>query len=124
LEQMTISAPFDGVVEKVDIHPGETPDPNRHSSIFVVKNDILWVNAYLPTAVTLKLKVGDELDVRYKDTSDVVKGKVIFLSPRADAASEQRRVKLEIANTGLMPSGQTVNVVLPLNLGGAAADGK
>jgi multidrug efflux system membrane fusion protein len=112
VEQMAVVAPFDGVVERIELQVGETPDGQK-AAVTVVKNDVLWVNVNLPTAMTLKLKAGDELDVKYKDTSDTVKGKVIFLSPFADAASETRLVRLEVQNTLGLPAGLGVVVAPP-----------
>lgn len=110
VEQMTLTAPFDGVVEKIDLKPGETPEVQRFA-LTLVDNTPVWVNVFLPTRVTLKLKVGDELEVRYKDTDEVTKGRVIMLSPVADAGSEQRLVRLELPNEKELPSGLGVTVM-------------
>jgi multidrug efflux system membrane fusion protein len=120
VEQMTVRAPFDGVVEKIDLSEGETPDAQK-PAIYVVKNDVLWVNVNLPTSLALKLKMGDELDVRYKDLDQTVKGKVIFLSPFADAASETRIVRLELSNAGNLPAGLSVAVLTPGSVAGTAS---
>jgi RND family efflux transporter MFP subunit len=112
VEQMTLSAPIDGVVERVDLDPGETPDMQR-PAFAVVNNSPLWINVFLPTSVTIKFKKGDNLNVTYKDTGEAVKGKVIFLSPVADAASESRLVRLELANPNDLPSGLAVQVEVP-----------
>lgn len=120
LEQMTVTAPFDGLIEKIDLSEGETPDAQK-PAVFVVKNDQLWVNVNLPTSLALKLKMGDELEVKYKDLDQTVKGKVIFLSPFADAASETRVVRLEIGNPGNLPAGLSVAVLTPGSLSGGTA---
>jgi RND family efflux transporter MFP subunit len=110
VEQMTLMAPFDGVVEKIDLKPGETPEVQRFA-LTLVDNTPVWVNVFLPTRVALKLKVGDELEVRYKDIDEVVRGKVIMLSPVAEAASETRLVRLELPNEKELPSGLGVTVM-------------
>lgn len=117
VEQMTVTAPFDGTIEKIDLQLGETPDQQK-PAIMVVKNDVLYVGVSLPTGVALKLKSGDELDVRYKDLGTTVKGKVIFLSPFADAASETRLVRLEVPNGQGLPAGLAVSVSVPEAISG------
>lgn len=109
VEQMTLTAPFDAVVEKIDLKPGETPEVQRFA-LTLVDNTPVWVNVFLPTRVALKLKVGDSLEVRYKDVDEVVMGKVIMLSPVADAGSEQRLVRLELPNEKELPAGLGVVV--------------
>lgn len=122
VEQMTLTAPFDGVVEKVDLKVGETPEPQR-SALTLVDNRRLWVNVFLPTSVTLQLRVGEELEVRYKDVGERVTGRVIFLSPVADAASQTRLVRLEVENTLGLPSGLGVLVMAADPGRGAEAGG-
>ncbi|MFN4242855.1 MAG: efflux RND transporter periplasmic adaptor subunit [Tepidisphaerales bacterium] len=112
VEQMTLTAPFDGVVEKVDLKVGETPEAQR-SAVVLVDNSKLWVNVFLPTSVTLGLRPGDALEVRYKDVDERATGKVMFLSPVADAASQTRLVRLELENTAGLPSGLGVLVMAP-----------
>lgn len=110
VEQMTLTAPFDGVVEKIDLKVGETPEVQRFA-LTLVDNSKVWVNVYLPTSLALRLKVGDELEVRYKDVEKAVRGRVILLSPVADAASQTRLVRLELPNEGGLPSGLGVTVM-------------
>lgn len=110
VEQMTLTAPFDGIVDKIDLKIGETPETQRFA-VQVVSNAPVWVNVYLPSSVALNLKLGDSLDVKYKDLNKTVAGKVIKLSPVADAASETREVRLELANPEGLPSGLGVTVM-------------
>lgn len=112
VEQMTCVAPFDGIVERIDLKPGETPEQQRFA-VTVVNNSPLWVSVYLPTKVAINMKLGEELTVKYKDVDDVVKGKIIKLAPRADAASETREVRLEVPNPKNLPSGLSVLVMAP-----------
>jgi RND family efflux transporter MFP subunit len=110
VQQMTLVAPFDGIVEKIDFEVGEIPDQQK--AISIVKNDALWVDVYMPTGVALRLRDGDELPVKYKDTGEETKGKVILLSPVADAASETRLVRIEVPNPAGLPSGLAVSVTV------------
>lgn len=112
VEQMTVAAPFDGIVERIDLKVGETPDQQR-PALYIVKNDMLHVTVPLPTGVALRLKMGDVLDVKYRDIEETVKGKVTFLSPFADAASETLLVRLELANPKGLPAGLGVSVLVP-----------
>lgn len=112
VDQMTLKAPFDGLVEKIELQLGETPDQQR-AAVYVVKNDVLHINVDLPTSLALKLKLGDDLLVKYKDTGETVKGKVTFRSPVADAPSETLRIRLEVANSNGLPAGLVVQVFAP-----------
>ncbi len=112
IEMMQLAAPFDGIVERIDLREGEIAEESK-PAVFVVRNDPLWVNANLPTAQAAALQVGDSLDVTYVDVGQTVSGKVIFLSPVADAASDTRRVKLEVPNPEGRPSGLNVSVSPP-----------
>lgn len=110
VEQMTIRAPFDGVIQKIDFEVGEIPDAQQQKSVTVVKNDSVWINVFIPTATALKLKLGDSLAVRYKDSGEEAKGKVIHLAPVADAASDTRLVRVEVPNPKGLPAGLAVTV--------------
>lgn len=120
VEQMTLTAPFDGIVEKIDLKVGETPEVQRFA-LTLVDNSKVWVNVYLPTSVALRLNLGDELDVRYKDVEKAVRGRVILLAPVADAASQTRLVRLELPNESGLPSGLGVTVMAGSAAGRSAA---
>lgn len=103
IEEMTLVSKIDGIVEKVDLHVGETADPTK-PAVTIVKNDPLWVELYLPTAASRQLKIGQELPVRYANdaAAPLRSGRIIFMSPLADAGADRQLVRLEMDNK---PSG-------------------
>jgi hypothetical protein len=85
----------------------------------VVKNDPLWVEFFLPTMQSSKLKVGQQLEVRYPDQQQWAAAKVIYKAPVADAASDTQKMRLELANPNMTDTGLQVLVRLPANVGPA-----
>jgi multidrug efflux pump subunit AcrA (membrane-fusion protein) len=114
IDQEKIVAPFDGIVQKLNVEKGEMADPqNRDGALTVVKNDPLWVEMHLPTAAALRLQPNEILQVRYADHGEWKPAKVILLDPQADAASDTERVRLELPNPTQQVSGLQVQVKLP-----------
>jgi multidrug resistance efflux pump len=120
VENMTLTSPIDGVVEKLVNRVGETTNPEPdHPAIIVVQNDPLWVVMYLPNRVVDHVKADDTFYVRYNDKQDWKPAKVQFISPVADAKSFRRLVRLEMPNKEMIAGGHEVSVKLP---GRLAAD--
>jgi len=114
VDEEKLLSPIDGVVQKLNVGPGEMADPqNREGAIVVVKNDPLWAEMHLATQQALQLKMGQPLQVQYAGQSDWKPAKVIFLDPQADAASDTQLVRLELPNPSGAPSGLQVQVKLP-----------
>jgi len=61
-EQMTMTSPIDGTVERLDLLPGEVPEFGKPTCI-VVANTPLWVNAFVPAEKSNHLRAGMELPV-------------------------------------------------------------
>jgi multidrug resistance efflux pump len=120
--QKKLLAPISGIVSKVELHPGEGTDLTKPAGIQIVQNDPLWVEVDIPWQKADALRMGQTLDVRYTDPADRgewMQAKVIAMSPIADAASNQRPVRLELPNKNLRESGLQVQVKLPDNLAAA-----
>ncbi len=101
LEELNVCAPFDGYVSEILKEPGESVD-ERESVIRMVKLNPLKVYFDCPISLAGMIKVGDEFEVRPAEKRWRPQvGKVIFVSPSADAASQTFKVKLEIANNRL-----------------------
>jgi RND family efflux transporter MFP subunit len=116
IDRMQISSPIDGIIEDVLLKKGEVVDPQK-PVIIVVKNDPLWVEAFLPISVSMKLKIEQELQVKYDFEDKPRKAKVIFLNPVADASAGVQMVRLELPNPEGKFAGMQVTVYPP----GAAA---
>lgn len=118
VELMQLPSTIDGIVQRVDVKEGEIADPgqtNRPACV-VVKNDPLKVEVFLPTAVTGKLKKGQELEVQYPGSTDWEKAKITFFDPVADAGSGMRKLHLELPNPTQRESGWQVQVKVPENV--------
>lgn len=106
-----LKAPIDGVVDQLTVATGENVEANK-PVIRLVSTETLWIDAAVPTGQTLKLKIDDKAWVRSKleGFSKPIVGKIIFLASVADAASDTRPVRIEIANTQNLPAGGHVIV--------------
>jgi RND family efflux transporter MFP subunit len=120
IEKMKLLAPVDGIVKEINLQEGEVVDPNKpDGALTLVTNNPLWVEVKVPSAQALKLKTGDTALVAYQnDPDNWLKGKIIFLDPEVDAASDKQTVRLELNNDQNKVSGLWVSVRFP-SAGGA-----
>lgn len=101
VERLRLTAPFDGVVDTVLVDLGQSLQESE-KAIRIVDIDPLWLDVDTPTDETVRrrTKPGDEawilIDLAGK--AEVVKGKVIEVSPTADASSRTRKVRIEVPN--------------------------
>lgn len=83
LEELTIEAPIDAVVEAVDLQPGDLVAPNA-PVLSLVDDGHLWVRAYVPED-RLNLDVGRRVAVRVDSFPDrTFAGHVSFISREAE----------------------------------------
>jgi RND family efflux transporter MFP subunit len=119
IARMQVTAQSDGVVQKIDASPGEVADPQKPSMVVVV-NDPLFVEVNLPSRMTLGMKVGETMQVRYLDEPGKWReAKVVFFDPVADASVGRQMVRLEMPNAEQRRAGQEIAVKLPANLAAA-----
>jgi multidrug efflux system membrane fusion protein len=106
-----LKAPIDGFVDQLSVAVGENVEANK-PVIRLVATETLWIDTAVPTGQTLKLKLGDAAWVKSKlaGYEKPVVGKIIFLASVADAASDTRPVRVEIANSQTLPAGGHVVV--------------
>jgi len=114
VDQKKLLSPIDGIVAKVDIHPGDGADLTK-PAIQVVQIDQLWVEVDIPSARTKQLKLNQELMIRYMDEDTWQKASIIFLTPYANAGSNTRHVRLTMSNPNGREAGLPVMVQLPDN---------
>jgi len=123
---MRIHSPIDGRVENVQVEVGESVD-RLTPVVRVVQTDPLWVDVAVPAAVAARLQPGQpatarvnparydpkltdkDFPLRYKLRT----GKIKHISTVADAASNTRRVRVELPNPENVPAGLHVLVELP-----------
>lgn len=123
LDELTIRAPSAGVVEAVDLQPGDLVALNA-PVLTLLAAENLWVRAYIPED-RLDLKVGDELKLRVDAYPQRrFSGRVAFISRQAEftpsniQTPEERvkqmfRVKIRIeGERGELRAGMSVDVFL------------
>jgi multidrug resistance efflux pump len=116
IDQMQINSPINGIVEKINVGPGEMADPqSRDGAIVVGQWDPLWLEVHLPSSQASQLKLGDKLQVKY-DGADWQAAKIIYFE-KVDAASDTEMVRMELANpnNARLP-GLHMQVRLPQNV--------
>jgi RND family efflux transporter MFP subunit len=113
LDRMRLISPISGKVEQLFLHKGESAEALA-KVVRVVKTDVLWADAPVPLAIARMLKVSDRALVEFPQTDGkAVEGKIIFMAAVADAASDTRTVRVEVANSTDRPAGERVKVRFP-----------
>jgi len=119
IAQMELRSPIDGVVAEVYRGVGEEPDTPKpwkgkkfpaKGVLRVVKIDPLWIDVNAPNPVAGHLRKGQTVKVRFRASrrpgkgpepaGPVQDGKIIFIAPEWDAASNTRIVRVEVPNPG------------------------
>ncbi|MDP9175142.1 MAG: efflux RND transporter periplasmic adaptor subunit [Planctomycetota bacterium] len=115
IEKMKLLSPLDGIVEKINVNPGEIADPARpHGVMTLVRTQPLWVDFHVKSAKAAKLKLGQTLWASYVNEPDKwIAGTVIYFDPVVNATVDEQVVRLELKNDEGKPAGWMVNVRLP-----------
>jgi membrane fusion protein YbhG len=80
-KELQIVAPSDGVVESLDLQPGDLTAPGG-PVMSIMESDELWVRAYLPERY--HLKIGQTVPVTVDAFPDQLTGEVTFISRQAE----------------------------------------
>ncbi len=97
-ERMTLRAPGSGIVEAIEIDPGEFAESAR-PIVRIVAVDPVVVEAALPISATAGVRTGDDAEVLIPGIESPQRaGVVSFVSSLGDAASGTRMVRIEVAN--------------------------
>ncbi len=107
-----IEAPFDGIVESIVMDVGQTVE-SPQPVLRIVNVDQLWIDLPVPTHQTITLNLAPNTPAwAMLDLPDtpVLKGRVLYVSPVADAAAETRRVRVELPNPTALPPGTRARV--------------
>ena len=111
IDQMQLRTPISGIVAESHVEKGESVNV-LEEVMRVVQTDPLWVDASIPIAQAALIKPGAQLDVTfYAPDPNTVRGRVIFVDPIADAASNTLTVRLEVPNPNKRPAGEHVQVL-------------
>lgn len=113
VRRLRLQAPFDGIVEQVLVDVGQSVS-EAEQVVRVVNIDPLWIDVATPTKRTLELGIetGAPAWVAMDLPGDlrVFEGRVVEVSPVADAASGTRRIRVEVANPEQIVAGVTAFV--------------
>ena len=109
----TLTAPFDGVVDLITVSEGQSVD-RAQAVVRVVDVGALQIDVAAAAAETLRrgLQAGDAAWVMFEvdEASRVFSGRVLQVSPVADASSGRRMVRVEMENTAGWPAGMLCRV--------------
>jgi len=108
-EQFALRAPASGVVDEIGIEVGETVEALA-PVMRLVSTETLLADAQAPIAQTLGLKAGDRATATFLlgERRIVAEARVRFVALVGDAASDTRRVLVEIPNERGLPAGTRV----------------
>lgn len=106
LERRFARSPVDGVVTKIDLHPGEHAEPTT-SVALIAEIKPLRVEVYLPLAAFPLVKEGMRAEIRPQEPiGGAYAAKVVMRDPLIDSASGLFQVLLELPNEDeAVPSG-------------------
>jgi multidrug resistance efflux pump len=128
LEYTHITAPFDGVVTRRQVNPGDlvqAATTNRTMPLFTVQQlDPVRVFCDVPEAQAAGVAVGAAADVKlYGLAGQVVKGKVARLADAIDPASRTMRTEIDLPNpSGVLRPGMYAQVTIKLQPPAPVAD--
>jgi len=111
--QLRLFAPAAGVVERVDVEPGETVQAHQ-TVLRLVAIDPLRVEAAIPTERTLSIEPGDAVWAVWPlaKRPRALRGRVVHIAAVADPASQTRTVVCLMPNPEKLPAGAGVQLWL------------
>jgi len=112
IDRMSLRSPVSGRIEKVEFDVGESVNA-LDKVVRVVRTNPLWIDVPVPLTDGKKLADKQTAEVKYPDSNKTIKGKIIFISTAADAASSTMRVRVEVPNPSGRPSGEYVSIIFP-----------
>jgi len=111
IEYLTITAPFEGLLETDTAELGALLQPGAHCAT-IIQLDPIKLVGFAPETEVDRVTVGAMAGARLATGSKVV-GRVTFLSRSADPLTRTFRVEVEVPNTGLaIRDGQTVEILV------------
>ena len=128
LEYTRITAPFDGVVTRRQVNPGDlvqAATANRTMPLFTVQQlDTVRVFCDVPEAQAAGVVPGAEATVKlYGLAGQVIKGKVTRIANAIDPASRTMRTEVDLPNTnGVIRPGMYAQVTIALRSAPSVVD--
>ncbi|SFD72623.1 efflux RND transporter periplasmic adaptor subunit [Roseivivax sediminis] len=112
LEDLTIEAPFDGRIERLDVNEGEFVAAGE-TVARLVDNDPLTVAIQVPQQALNRIQVGQSAEVRFI-TGQTRSGEVAFVGTAAESATRTFLAEIEVGNPdGEIPAGVSAEVTIP-----------
>ncbi|NIA04753.1 MAG: efflux RND transporter periplasmic adaptor subunit [Proteobacteria bacterium] len=108
----TITAPFNGQVTRKLANVGDLATPGT-PLLEMENNRQLQVVTAVPEGLVMRIKTGDHLAVSIPAVKLVLAGTVAEIAPAVDPLSRTSTVKINIAETAHLHSGQFARVALP-----------
>jgi multidrug resistance efflux pump len=120
LEYTRIVAPFDGVITRRQVNPGDlvqAATANRTMALFAVQRfDTVRVFCDVPESQSVGVSVGADADVKvYALSGQVIKGKITRVANAIDPASRTMRAEIDLPNAnGVLKPGMYAQVTIKL----------
>ena len=108
---LRVVAPFDGVLARRDISPGQVVTPQR-ALFYLVDNKNLRIDLAIPESQTPGLKVGIEARLRAVASGQKARATVARISPLVDENSGTRMITLRLFPEQNLVPGTLVSVVM------------
>ena len=111
IDNMSLKSPIDGIIEKLEVEPGESVNALQ-DVIRVVQIDPLWIDTPVPLEKAKDLQYEGKTQVIFPGSGETsIEGKIIFIGAVADAASDTLRVRVQVPNKSNRPAGEHVRVI-------------
>lgn len=116
VEQLTITAPFDGRLGISTVNPGQYLNPGD-TVVTLQSLDPIYVDFYLPQQALAQLKVGQPVEATIDTYTGVIfKGKITTINPIVDTSTRNVEIEATFENPDkLMLPGMFSNVVINTN---------
>ncbi len=125
LQEMSVRAPMDGVIESIDVEPGDLVQPGP--IVRIVDPEELELVVYVSAAMLSRIRLGQRLSLTADGDDATYEGEVIFMAnqgeftPRNLQTEEARSrqmfgIKLRVPSyDGALKAGMTATARIPLN---------
>lgn len=105
LDRTTVRAPFNGVLARRLVEPGDVTQPGD-TLLEVVDPTVLELVASIPAAAAADVKLGQRMHLRVVGVAGDVQARIVRIAPQLDEATRQLRVQAEIPNArGIFKAG-------------------
>lgn len=124
LREMAVHAPMDGIIESIDVEPGDLVQPG--AIVRLVDPDNLELVVYVSAAVLAKVRLGQRIPLSPDGDENTYEGEIVFIAnqgeftPRNLQTEEARArqmfgIKLRVSSyNGALKAGMTLTAQIPL----------